>query len=699
MHHSRLTLTAVAAAAAAILTIALAASTTSSVAATRGPVVYSFITWGDMRPASQALHAPYSAGWRHVRNKMAATSHAFEIVVGDMVNVSATDSRATVNGKYADFFTALGTTRSIRKSYAVGNHEAVGASANAAAGWEANIRKAHYSRFSYGAGTVADPRIYVINLSTFEAGHLGLIGYYGEGSASNSPQADWLVSALRAHAWDANTFLVVNMHHPLADSKSGESYDTHATERQALEALFDKYGVDLVVAGHVHQYVRHMMPDGTPYIIQGMAGADPVPAPSAVHDTPGTDAVRIGSADSTHRQYGFTRFQVTTGGHLWGDTYVTSQTTWAWRVADTFEVKKQAPTAPAPSASPAPTPTATPTAPTPTPTATPTAPATVTFQPSAPYYATFFYPWYENSATDGAYSYWQDEGNRPPATWFSHYLPDPDPTKFDPASELYSSLDYSTFKWEVAKMAEARQEVAITSWFGRGTKQDVALSTYLNDFMKRPDNPYPNLRFALYYEQEGFSDPTVSQLVADLDYIKANFATSPYFLKVGGKPVIFVYGNGTDGAATSQRWKDAVTQTGNAFYYVLKVYDGYASDPNQPSSWHQYAPAGRYASFGRCSTFVSPGFWKDAAGETVRLPRDLTAFTSAVRDMVAAGTTWNLVETWNEWGEGSSVEPGQQTLIDGSGRESLDPNGAPFGNAYVRALADNLPALELGTGR
>jgi hypothetical protein len=321
------------------------------------------------------------------------------------------------------------------------------------------------------------------------------------------------------------------------------------------------------------------------------------------------------------------------------------------------------------------------------------------FQPSAPYFATFLYPWYRNSATDGSFSYWQDHYRKPPATWYSHYLPDLDPSGFDPKSELYSSLDYGAFKWQVAKMAEARQEVAIVSWFGRGTDQDVALSRYLHDFMKRPDNPYPNLRLALYYEQEGFGDPSVSKLTSDLRYIKSSLADSPYFLRVKGKPVVFVYGNGSDGAATSRRWKRAVANTGNAFYYVLKVYPGYASDPNQPSSWHQYAPAGRFSRYGHRSAFVSPGFWKDVPGETVRLRRDLGAFSSAVRTMVRARTTWNLVETWNEWGEGTAVEPGTQTRIDAAGRECADRHGTRFGNAYVRALANNLPALEQGTGR
>ncbi len=342
---TRLTLTLV-----VLLTLAVAAlgawavhRAPSKARAATDPVAYSFLAWGDIRPGSQALHAAYSAGWQHVRDKMAAEPHAFEISVGDLVNVAATDTKATVDAKYADFFSALGATRSIPKSYAIGNHEAVGTSAAGAASWEKNIHPAHYDVFTYGAGTASDPRIIVFNLSTYETGHLGTIGYVGEGSASNSAQGKWLVSQLRAHAHDPDTYLVVNMHHPIADPKPNEGYDTHPAERRALEALFAKYGVDLVLAGHVHAYVRHVMPDGTTYLVQGMGGAEAKDEMYAVHTSPGTDAARIGSVDSTHEQFGFTRFQVTTAGHLKADTFVTSETDWAWRVGDSFDVPQQAP--------------------------------------------------------------------------------------------------------------------------------------------------------------------------------------------------------------------------------------------------------------------------------------------------------------------------------------------------------------------
>lgn len=175
--------------------------------------------------------------------------------------------------------------------------------------------------------------------------------------------------------------------------------------------------------------------------------------------------------------------------------------------------------------------------------------------------------------------------------------------------------------------------------------------------------------------------------------------------------LFFVYGDPGDGGSTNtncsdpsditltHRWYQANAQAKMKFYVVLKVFSGYSTVPCQPDSWHQYAPASRSGSHGTHSAYVSPGFWKDSSGEVVRLAHDLTAFQNAVSGMVSANVKWKLTETWNEWGEGSSVEPGNQTLIDGTGKEVLDPNGAPFGNAYIQALADRLPALEAGTGR
>jgi hypothetical protein len=52
---------------------------------------------------------------------------------------------------------------------------------------------------------------------------------------------------------------------------------------------------------------------------------------------------------------------------------------------------------------------------------------------------------------------------------------------------------------------------------------------------------------------------------------------------------------------------------------------------------------------------ISPGFWRaDEAGP--RLARDPARFAQNVRDMVAFGKSWQIVTSFNEWGEGTSVE-------------------------------------------
>lgn len=316
-----------------------------------------------------------------------------------------------------------------------------------------------------------------------------------------------------------------------------------------------------------------------------------------------------------------------------------------------------------------------------------------TFQPTAPYYATFFYPWY-GTATD-RYNQWNDLGHTPPSNWFSNYIPDMNPAAFDPATELYRSTDDATLYWQLTKLKEAKQEVAISSWWGQTHKTNTTFNKIITDIMNRADNPYPNLRWAIYYEKEGFGNPALSELTSDLNHIKTNYTNQPAFLKVSGKPVVFVYGDEADvttGCATATRWKDANAAVGNTFYIVLKVFPSYATCADQPNSWHQYAPAVRTDSQGSYSYSVSPGFW--LSGAAVRLGRDLTAFRSGVSAMVASGATWKLTETWNEWGEGSSVEPGEEVIQVASGNATLNPSGAPFKNQYIDALNQLLPALQ-----
>ncbi len=333
------------------------------------------------------------------------------------------------------------------------------------------------------------------------------------------------------------------------------------------------------------------------------------------------------------------------------------------------------------------------------------------FQPSSPYYTTFFYPWYENPTTDGKWSQWSDPpngssiGHTPPQNWFSHYLPDPNPSVFDPAHELYSSNDDQIIYWQLRKLAEAKQEVAIASWWGQTHKTNISIRKILTDIMKRSDNPYPNLRWGIYYEKEGFGDPAVdTELVPDLKYIVANYTNQPAYFKINGLPVVFVYNAAHTGYSPANdllRWQQAKEKvkadTGVDLFIVLKrdPLDSGAAI-NAIDSWHEYAPAARTNTRSSLWFSVSPGFWLD--GTAARLVRDPASFESGVKQMVAANVPWKITETWNEWGEGSGVEPADAVNQVNSGTATIKTGSPAFKNTYVDILNRNLPALEQGTG-
>jgi hypothetical protein len=214
----------------------------------------------------------------------------------------------------------------------------------------------------------------------------------------------------------------------------------------------------------------------------------------------------------------------------------------------------------------------------------------------------------------------------------------------------------------IAAMRYGQIDAGIASWWGQGSTTDQRFPALLagangTDF-----------KWTVYYEQEGTSDPSVAQIQSDLTYLRDHYAADPHYLRIGGRFVVFVYGGG-ESCATADRWQQANTV---GAYVVLKVFSGYRDCANQPDSWHQYAPSSATDRQPGYSYSISPGFWK--AGEPVRLERDLARWQQNVQDMVASGEPFQLITTFNEWGEGTATE---------SASEWASPSG--YG-AYLDAL-------------
>ncbi|HST48288.1 DUF7594 domain-containing protein [Jatrophihabitans sp.] len=239
----------------------------------------------------------------------------------------------------------------------------------------------------------------------------------------------------------------------------------------------------------------------------------------------------------------------------------------------------------------------------------------------APIRAAFYYGWFPETEH-----------------WASHYTP---------AAGKYDSSDPAVVATQVGQAKAAGLNAFISSWWGQGSKTDSRLPLLLDTAAAR------GFAIAPYYEQEGFGNPTDSQLASDLAYLAARAAASPAWLRVGGRPVLFVYNADDTTCAVADRW---ATANQGRFYLNLKVMAGYRDCAHQPDAWHQYGPASAIHQVLPWSVTVSPGFYKFDES-TPRLARSLTAFSAGLAQQVASGAQWQLVTTWNEWGEGTGVEP------------------------------------------
>ena len=301
-----------------------------------------------------------------------------------------------------------------------------------------------------------------------------------------------------------------------------------------------------------------------------------------------------------------------------------------------------------------------------------------TDQPQPPIRAAFFYPWFPEA--------WSQQGITP-------Y------TNFSPSLGEYDSTDAQVIDQQLAQAAYARIETFIASWWGPGHHTDGAFGVLLDRTIEAT-SPAPDLKWAVYYELEGGADPPVDDIVADLEYLSGHYFNHPAYLRVDGRPVVFVWAR-TDGSDMTRRWAEAKNQFGGDLFVVLKVFAGFRDDPNQPDSWHQYGPAVAYSEHLPYSVSVSPGYFK--VGEAPQLDRDPPRFAQDVQRMVDSKAFWQLITTWNEWGEGSSVEPAAEwneeylEILAASPKPTVPTTVPRDPNAVVFAAGGDIGAIQTTT--
>jgi len=266
-----------------------------------------------------------------------------------------------------------------------------------------------------------------------------------------------------------------------------------------------------------------------------------------------------------------------------------------------------------------------------------------------PEVSAFFYPWYGTVARDGQWLHWNGYG---------HESAPQDIAADDyPKRAPYSSSDPGVLDAQMAEMSTAGITTVVTSWWGRGSFEDMVLPSVVNAARAR------GLRVAVHIEPYGGRTP--GSVADDLARIRAL-----------GLGEAWVYeGMGPSAASwfsTAARFSDMrlymhTSRLGDvldgdfARYARGSGFDGVYTYDAIRFRRSQFAAACGNARRYRliCAPSVAPGFRATRTGVSASfVGRDNGArYDRQWSDVTAVGADVVSITSYNEWHEGTQIEP------------------------------------------
>ncbi len=299
----------------------------------------------------------------------------------------------------------------------------------------------------------------------------------------------------------------------------------------------------------------------------------------------------------------------------------------------------------------------------------------------------FYYPWYRNPERDTKWVHWNQIHHSPPLDIASDFYP---------VLGAYSSTDPEVVAQHFAWLREAGVGLVISSWWGPGSPSDQVVPLMLDI----ADHYGLKVTFVIdhYPGRTGFT------FMTNIRYLTNTYGSHPAFYWTtqtsqhspdeNKKSLIFIWGttNMEDGnpPVPFDYWREAldtlhgedpgsivITDEYNSNYRAESHFDGsynygvldsdqigytYANDL-PPGAW--YVPG------------INPGFsakrlWYPSDVDTPR--RDGQTYNDRWESMFAVGIEPQMVviTTFNEWHEGTQIEPAQSGVTTPSGYAYLD---------------------------
>lgn len=246
-----------------------------------------------------------------------------------------------------------------------------------------------------------------------------------------------------------------------------------------------------------------------------------------------------------------------------------------------------------------------------------------------------------------------------------------------PLDGVYDSGDPVVIRRQLAELRQAGVDASIVSWWGIDDYSDQVLNALVREAAAT------GYRLTVYYEtpmvaRRKGEQSEAARIQTDLRYLLEKHAGSRSWLHVAGRPAIVIYRVDLYPLAVWQEVKDGLRAAGFEPFFVgdtfnleaLAVMDGL----------HIYNPARRLlsgedlaATYQRISAEVRrqgklfaatviPGFddRKIRTPGTFLAREDGGCYNRTWQAAFASQPDWVLVTSWNEWHEGSEIEPSRE---------------------------------------
>jgi glycoprotein endo-alpha-1,2-mannosidase len=257
----------------------------------------------------------------------------------------------------------------------------------------------------------------------------------------------------------------------------------------------------------------------------------------------------------------------------------------------------------------------------------------------APHSAIFFYPWYSNMRHDGGYAHWTQGGHQPPFDLASQFYPVRGP---------YSSGDPHILRAQMRDIASAGIDEVVSSWWGQASPEDLRLPAVIRAARR------VHLRLAV--QLEPYPGRTVESVGDDLVYLRSLGIHDVYLYRAGdfASEAWWPVTRQPDGmrlfAQTNHVGFAARAGFAGFYTYDILLYDG--------AKFGRLCEQARQAAI-LCAPSVGPGYEATAATGDPRVkPRlDGSTYDSMWRAARQAGADVVTITSYNEWGEGTQIEP------------------------------------------